>query len=212
MDINEQKQSEKESLGRKSLWSKLVPLAISAILVLSLVIFLVNSQFTLEEENRIETLMKQQFADVPGVDPSLAPDKREAALKALVLAEIDAQMRWQWAHERINRKHYRWIAAGQWFLGLFILAAAILLHDEESEHKWIKRILIVLAFLNVALPAIEAQFDYSSREEAHDHLARQLSVIRFELNSELITASQAWRWYRSLHEPAMNQYLRTHTK
>jgi hypothetical protein len=176
------------------------------------VIFLVNSKRALEEEDRIEALQKQQFADVPGVPPTVAPDKREAALKALVLAEIDAQMRWQWAHERINRKHYRWIAAGRWFLGLFILAATLLLRDEEAEHKWIKRILIVLAFLNVALPAINAEFGYSAREEAHDGLARQLSVIRFELNAGMINATQAWHWYRSLHEPAMNQYLRTYVK
>lgn len=174
--------------------------------------------------------LKEKAAERIGIPAGSVTDE---AIRAYLLKEIDLQVKWQWHHEFVNRRHLIYLTYSGWLVDVLLLAGSIVLvpaslsrsqkgssesdtqegtkgqgEDQRLLNKSVVAIFTFLAFLNLLIPTIGERLGYADRQEAHDYKARQLSLLRTELEMRQVSPEMAWEDYRRIHGKPINQFIR----
>ncbi len=149
-------------------------------------------------------------------DTIKSTEAKQKYIKDKILSELDIQIGWEWAHERTTRRFVHATELLMIFINILIVGfssgiVSLSANPERSDlAKKLSYLVAFLAFLNIVAPLFQEKMDFAVRQEAHDFKARQLSLVRTELEVGLLTADEAWEKFGRIHGMSMAEYLRVY--
>ncbi len=199
----------------------IIALSVGIFLFLLWVVF---SYLSTIEEDEVKKLLESQLSSyneqlnkIPELKNTIDISEKQRLIKQRLILEFDQQLKWQWQWEKLNRRYSDFVSFFLWIVDIFILGLTLLVSNikeqvEGSDKRQLARklayLLLFFAFINIGAPSIAEKLEFQDRQEAHDRIAREITIIRMALETDLITPAEAWKKYEETFGLSLREYVR----